>query len=459
MVLRYSGVVFQTMNRRTFLTTLAAASVLPAAGKEEMIVRSTRPQDLEMPLDGFLDEITPIDRFFVRTHDYAPSVTLQDWRLKISGSVQQEISLSLDEIQRLPKVAITAVLECAGNGRSLYEPPVPGVQWAYGSVGNAKWAGARLSDVLHKAGIKDEPVETLFAGADRPPGTMPAFQRAMPLAKALHKDTLLAYEMNGQPLPAAHGFPLRVIATGWAGDSWMKWLAGIELRKTPFDGFFMKSAYRHPLQPVAPGTAVDPAAMKPVEEIGIKSVIATPANGSFIPAGPVKIAGAAWSGMSPVAAVEVSLDRGRHWTPATLSKNKTQYGFRLFETTFHAQNGYYVVMARARNERGDIQPMIQEWNPSGYLFNAVHQVAFNVGAAGPLKPPSAGDRTTLALPDGFKEKCFVCHEADIIQQQRLTRAQWEKELDKMVRWGATVKTDERGPIVDYLAKSFGPRPR
>jgi len=182
------------MNRRHFLGALAASSFLHARenGKRGMIVRSTRPEDLEMPLDGFLEEITPIERFFVRTHDYAPAVDLQQWRLKVAGSVQKAISLSLDDIKGLPKTEVTAVLECAGNGRSLYEPPVPGIQWAYGSVGNARWAGTRLSAVLAKAGIKDTPVETLFAGADRAPGSMPAFQRAMPLAKALHLDTIVA---------------------------------------------------------------------------------------------------------------------------------------------------------------------------------------------------------------------------------------------------------------------------
>ena len=447
------------MNRRNFLGVLAAASSLRATDKRDMIVRSTRPEDLEMPLAGFMDEITPLEHFFVRTHDYAATVDPQEWRLKVSGSVQNEISLSLADLQSFPKIEMTAVLECAGNGRSFYEPAVPGVQWAYGSVGNAKWTGARLSDVLTKAGIKDEPIETLFAGADRPPGTMPAFQRALPLSKALHKDTILAYAMNGQPLPAAHGFPLRVIATGWAGDNWMKWLSGIEVRKTPFEGFFMKSAYRHPLQPVAPGSAVDAAVMKPVEEIGVKSVIATPSNGAYLAAGTVKIALAAWSGMSPVVAVDVSLDRGRHWTPAKLSRNKTAYGFRLFETSFEAPGGYYVAMARARNERGDIQPMVQEWNPSGYLFNVVHQVAFSVRGEAPAQPLLEPSSASADLPDGFKQKCYVCHEADIIQQQRLTRGQWEKEVDKMVRWGANVNAGERAPFLDYLAKSFGPHAR
>jgi len=265
--------------------------------------------------------------------------------------------------------------------------------------------------------------------------------------------------MNGEALPAPHGFPLRMVAPGWAGDSWMKWLSAIEVRTSPFEGFFMKTAYRHPGLPVAPGAVVDPASMKPVEEIGIKSVIAAPAQGTFLAPGPLKIAGAAWSGASPVATVEISVDRGRRWMPAELSKNKTTYGFRLFESTFDAPAGYHVVMARARSERGDIQPMIQEWNPSGYLFNAVHQVAFTVSADPGKFAGSAGDILSTPPPAGYRERCLVCREEDMISQQRLTRSQWDKEVDKTVHWGATVAMEERGAILDYLAKSFGPRPR
>jgi len=448
------------MKRRHFLSAIAGASLLRGTDKNNsgMIVRSIRPEDLEMPLSGFLDEITPVERFFVRTHDYVPAATdLREWRLKIGGSVQREVLLSLDDVKALPKLEVTAVLECAGNGRSLYEPPVPGVQWAYGSVGNARWGGARLSDVLSKAGIKDAPVETLFAGSDRAPGSMPAFQRAMPLAKALHKDTIVAYEMNGQALPTPHGFPLRVVAPGWAGDSWMKWLSAIEVRTSPFEGFFMKTAYRHPDKLVAPGAAVDPALMNPVEEIGIKSVIASPSQGAFVAPGTIKVAGAAWSGTSPVESVEISVDRGRHWKAAALAKNKTTYGFRLFEHAFEAAAGYQVVMARARNERGDIQPMIQEWNPSGYLFNAIHQVAFTVSPDAAAKPTTAlaSGEPAAPQPGGFKETCLACHEEDMIRQQHLTRGQWDKEIEKMARWGAAVKTDERSEILNYLAKSFG----
>jgi hypothetical protein len=282
----------------------------------------------------------------------------------------------------------------------------------------------------------------------------------------MHRDTLLAYEMNGEPLPVSHGFPLRVIVPGWAGDSWVKWLTSIKLLDKEFDGFWMKTAYRHPGHPVAPGTAVDPAKMRSVESINLKSVIAGPLDKTQIaPGKPVRIHGVAWSNETPVASVEVSLDRGRTWQKAKLNTERAQYGWRLFEHTWTPQQpGYYVVMARAFDTAGKTQPMAQEWNPSGYLFNGVQQVAVDV-TTDPIQPPqpasAAGKANTAEFepPKAFKGACLSCHNEDIIMQQRLTRVQWEREVDKMARWGAKVDAADRGPIVEYLLKLYGPRPR
>ena len=189
---------------------------------------------------------------------------------------------------------LVGVLECAGNGRRFYEPHMAGAQWAFGSVGNGRWTGVRLRDVLEKAGIQSSAKEILCDGADVPLGTMPDFQRTITVAKALHPDTLLAYQMNGQPLPMEHGFPLRVVAPGWAGDSWVKWLQHIEVLDHEFEGFWMKSAYRHPTHPVAPGTAVDLSEMVPVTDLGVKSVIAAPTGWKRPSPGLVRIQGTAW---------------------------------------------------------------------------------------------------------------------------------------------------------------------
>src|SRR5258708_7006115 len=286
------------LSRRS-LFVAAATGVLPRLGNSadlaRMIVRSSRPEDLEMPLDAFNQWITPLDQFFVRCHTYTPEpVNLGEWRLKLDGVGNRPLTLSMGDLKRLPRVEMPAVLECAGKGPSFYQPRVAGTQWAFGSVGNGRWMGVRFRDVLEKAGLKDSAQHILLDGMDVPIGKMPDFQRTIPVKKALHPDTLLAYEMNGQPLPVEHGFPLRLIVPGWAGDSWVKWLQRIEVLDQEFDGFWMKTAYRRPSHPVAPDATVDPKDMVPVTDLRIKSVIATSTAGSVKP-GRVRISGTAWS--------------------------------------------------------------------------------------------------------------------------------------------------------------------
>src|SRR5439155_26049436 len=236
----------------------------------------------EMPPSGFSDYITPIEHFFVRTHVYVPTVNVSEWRLKVEGEVATPLTLTMDDLKKLPSVELVSVLECAGNGRVFYEPSVPGLQWGNGAVGNGRWRGVRLADVLKRAGVKDSAREILFDGADVPLRTMPDFQRSIPVKKALDGHTLLAYEMNGQTPPVNHGFPLRVGAPGWAGDSWVKWLTSVRVVDTEYDGFWMKSAYRHPGKPVAPGTAIPPEQMRPVTSLSVKSLITVPLDGAQI---------------------------------------------------------------------------------------------------------------------------------------------------------------------------------
>ena len=445
------------VSRRSLLVS-ATAAVLPRfmgaadqADQSRMIVRSPKPEDLEMPLDGFADWITPIDRFFVRCHTYTPTVNLSEWGLKIDGKVDHPMSLTLADLKKLPRVELVGVLECAGNGRRFYEPRVAGTQWAFGSVGNGRWAGVRLRDVLQKAGIQSSGKELLCDGADVPLGKMPDFQRTITVEKALHPDTMLAYEMNGQPLPVEHGFPLRLIAPGWAGDSWVKWLQHIEVLDHEFDGFWMKSAYRHPPQPVAPGTAVDPAAMVPVTDLNVKSVIASP-NGWARP-GMVRAQGAAWSNGSPVSKVEMSADGGRTWKTAKLGGRRTQYGGRLWQLDWKAAEGKYTLMSRATNEAGQTQPLAQQWNPSGYLWNVAQPVEVTISAERP-STPSAPALKEESYPQGYKTACMGCHDEHMMVQQRLTRAQWDREINKMTGWGAPLKNEDRGAILDYLSNRY-----
>jgi len=436
------------IDRRRFLWLAAAALVSPQASPE-MIVRSARPQDLEMPLTGFGDFITPINRFFVRSHVAVPSVSLSEWRLKVEGHVSTPLSLTMEDLRRMPSVEVIAVLECAGNGRAFFDPPVAGLQWRHGAVGNGRWRGVRLADLLKRAGLKSGAVEVLFDGADVPIGTMADFQRSIPLKKALHPDTLLAYDMNGETLPVKHGFPLRAVVPGWAGDSWSKWVTSLRVLSEEATGFWMKNAYLYPRKIVAPGSIVPVEAMSPVTTLRVKSVIASPENGARVePGRPVAVRGAAWSGdRGPVTAVDVSVDRGRTWRSARLAGNATPFGWRLWEYSWTpADDAHHTLLARARDAVGDVQPLVPEWNPSGYLWNAVARVDLNMPAA---NPPSIA---ATSPPAFFREACLVCHEEDVIRQQRLTRAQWDRELNKMIGWGARVRPEDRETLLDYLTR-------
>ena len=435
------------ISRRRFFAGVGSALLWPQDAAR-MIVRSTRPEDLETPRDGFADFITPIDRFFVRTHVPVPRVDIGEWRLKVEGEVAAPLTLSMQDLRNMPPVELISVLECAGNGRAFFNPPVPGLQWENGAVGNGRWRGVRLRDVLQRAAVNAGAVEVLFDGADVPLGSMADFQRSIPMQKALHPDTLLAYEMNGEPLPQKHGFPLRVVAPGWAGDSWVKWVTGIRVLKEPHDGYWMKNAYLYPNQPVAPGAVVPPESMSPVTSLRVKSVITYPAGDTPLDARTgVTIRGLAWSGDSAaVNRVDVSVDGGRTWKVARLTGQSSRYGWRLWEFQWQPiERGQHIIMARARDAAGNLQPVTAEWNPSGYLWNGIPRVEIPTSqtAARPVPGP--------AMPDRFQQTCIVCHDADVIRQQpSLTRDQWNRELDKMQRWGARLSPEDRDRFLDYL---------
>jgi len=455
------------LSRRHFLVLSAAALLQPAApgGKRDMIVRSARPLDLEMPIEGFADYITPIDRFFVRSHVYTPRVDIDQWRLTIDGDVANILSMSMDDLRRMPPVELVSVLECAGNGRGFYEPSMPGLQWGHGGVGNGRWRGVRLADVLKRAGLKSSAKEVLFNGADTPIGTMPDFQRSVPITKALHPATLLAYDMNGETLPVEHGFPLRVVVPGWAGDSWVKWITSITVLDREHDGFWMARAYRHPGRAMPPGTAVPPEQMQPVTSLRVKSIITEPREVSGVIAGevgkPLAIRGAAWSGdAGPVTSVDVSVDAGRTWAPAAMRRDqRTDFGWRLWEYLWTPRReAYHTIIARARDAAGNTQPLDQEWNPSGYLWNVVPRVGINVAATTRV-PARVPGQEFSGPPAALKSSCLACHDQDVIEQQRLTREQWDAEINKMVGWGAKVSDPDRSALLDYFAARYGPRTR
>ncbi len=354
-------------------------------GKERLIVRSIRPEDLETPVHLLNTWLTPNDLFYVRHHLYAARVEEQaarEWTVRVDGEVEKPLNLTIDELKQLPRATVTVTLECAGNGRAFFDPPVAGIQWEKGAVGTARWTGARLSDVLKNAGVKSTGQYVALNGADKPVGKMPDFIRNLPMAKAMHADTILAYQMNGETLPALHGFPLRAVAPGWEGAYAVKWLNHIQVIDHEHEGFFVKTAYRYPNKRVAPGATVDPKDMVPLTGLVVKSLINSPIDGAGVKPGKVRVTGFAWAGESSIARVEVSIDNGSTWVPARLGKERERYSWQSFEHEFMiTAPGSYLLMARATDDRGRMQPVAPQWNPSGYLWNVIDRVRINVETA------------------------------------------------------------------------------
>ena len=366
-------------------------AVAQAAGEEParnesgpLTVRVTRPFDAETPVREFTSFLTPNHRFFVRSHFGPPppeAVSEATWKLRVGGLVEGSHEFTLTDLRQMEAVTITAVVQCSGNGRAFHRPKVPGVQWERGAVGNAQWTGVRLRDVLGKAGVQSGARHVQLQGADRPVvASVPLFTRSIPLEKALHPDTILAYEMNGRPLPLLHGAPLRVIAPGWMADSCTKWLTEITVQAEEAAGYYMQTAYRIPTQPVESGMTPNvPSA--PVEAMVVKSLIAAPQEGETVKSGPVAIQGMAWSGEAKVVKVEVSLDEGKTWESARLLGEEHPYAWRQWQLIWKAKTvGTFTILCRATDARGETQPATSPWNPSGFLWNGWDRVSVTVTA-------------------------------------------------------------------------------
>lgn len=353
-------------------------------GEEGMIVRSSRFVDLETPVEYFNTWLTPVPHFFVRNHMHEPSelnaadLSADDWRLSVGGEVEKPITLTLAELSKFESHSVVNTLECAGNGRSLHRPQVPGVQWGKGAVSTARFSGPRLRDVLQRAGIKATGRHVMFRGLDEVPGKVPAFIRSIPVEKALDSDTLIATHMNGEPLTKHHGFPARALVPGWIGAASCKWLTEVKILETEFVGNFMNPGYRFPNQPLKPGDAVKPEDTHPLTALNVKSVISGPADGASVKAGKIAVHGAAWAGEADVVKVEVSTDGGATWSPAALGHDQAQYAWRLWNYQWKAKGGDHTILSRATDSQGRVQPATPAWNPSGYLYNAVDQVKIHV---------------------------------------------------------------------------------
>jgi DMSO/TMAO reductase YedYZ molybdopterin-dependent catalytic subunit len=358
------------------------SSAFPQKG--EMILQRSMPPLLETPLAVFNDhDFTPNDRFFVRWHyPFPTSIDPARHRLRLAGHVNRPLSLSLADLARLPRVAIAAVNQCAGNGRGLFAPRVVGAQWANGAMGNARWEGVRLRDVLRQAGVKAGAVAVRASGLDAPQvESAPDYAKSLPIDHALSDDVLIAWGMNGTSLPLLNGFPLRLVVPGWYSTWWVKMLDQIEVLDRADEGFWMAKAYLQPANPladIAPGAPAGPRV--PVSIMRPRAVVTNITDGARLPARAfTPVQGVALGGDNGVTRVELSADGGASWVPAQLGPDHGRYAFRRFRGALALPPGKHSILARATNAAGETQPLTQNWNPSGYNRAGVEPVAVEIG--------------------------------------------------------------------------------
>jgi DMSO/TMAO reductase YedYZ molybdopterin-dependent catalytic subunit len=347
---------------------------------EERKVVSGGPENSETPLSSIHGWVTPNRLFFVRNHFEQPSLGLNGFRLCVGGLVERPLELSWGDLTSLPARSLFATVECAGNGRSFLATPQAGVQWGAGAVGHAEWTGVPLALVLERAGIRPGAVEVLCEGADRGsesdhPAPM-QFARSLPLRKALHPDTLLAYRMNGEILSPSHGFPLRLFVPGWYGVASVKWLQRIEVLDHTFHGYYQSTKYTvrrrnaHGEETVVIGP------------MAVKSEILRPRAGEQLGPGTNRVFGVAWAGEEAVATVEVSTDGGESWGLARLIGPQAPYCWTLWEYPWEvAIPGEYALLARTTSASGEVQPTEHDALCGGYLIRHSRPTVVCVGAA------------------------------------------------------------------------------
>ena len=362
----------------------AFASEDVLTGKDGLTLLNGRPISAETPAHLLDDAITPTARHFIRNNGLPPGdVDASDWTLTVDGLVNRPATLSIDELRmQFDVVTMALTIECGGNGRAFFDPPVGGEQWTVGAVACSEWTGVRLADVLKKAGVKPGAVYTAHYGADTQlsgkDGESP-ISRGVPIDKAMTDNVLIAFAMNGGPLHRQNGAPLRLVVPGWLGSCSHKWLRRVEVREQVHDGPKMTgTSYRVPRYPVAPGDTVPDEDFDIIERMPVKSLVTSPEHGTAAPR-EVEVRGHAWSGDRTVSAVEVSIDFGRTWITAELEGPVNPGAWQNWRRQIvFPQAGYYEVWSRATDSAGDKQPFAIDWNPKGYLNNSVHRIALRV---------------------------------------------------------------------------------
>ncbi|MER3437233.1 MAG: sulfite oxidase [Chloroflexota bacterium] len=323
------------------------------------------PLNLETPLYLLDDLIVPNELFFVRNHAPAPMIAPEDYRLRVTGHVDQELELTLADLKGMPQQTITAFLECSGNSRSRFEPIAEGNQWGNGAVGTAEWTGVRLRDLLDRARVKDGAVDVVSQGGD-----LEVMQRGLPMSKAYDPNTLVVWQMNGADLPRPHGGPVRLFVPGWGGIASTKWLIELRVLDHVFNGRFNSVAYQ-----IITEEGIN---VRPVREVPVKSVITRPQPGEQLAAGQQTLVGYAWSGYGGISRIEVSVDDGATWTEAQITKAAGWLAWVRFEHSWDAKPGQTRLLSRATDELGEQQPTTVPWNAKGYLMNAIYAVPVTV---------------------------------------------------------------------------------
>jgi DMSO/TMAO reductase YedYZ molybdopterin-dependent catalytic subunit len=331
------------------------------------------PENRPTPLAVLLDDVTPIDAHYRRNHYAFPEIDPESWRLVVGGAVATPRSLSLADLRALPTVTHRVLLECAGHRRTEFSPPISGVQWQLGALSQAEWSGPALASVLALAGLAPDAVEVVLRGADSGPfGELPgihAFARGVPVAKAVHPDTMLALDMNGAPLPRAHGAPVRAVVPGWYAMDSVKWITDIEAVTAPFRGAYQEHDYRW--QP-AGSTGIGDK----IEEMPPHALFASVGDGDTLPAGVHEISGIAW-GAADIDAVDVRVGSGR-WEPAKLTPSGP-YERAVWRTTVDLPASTQIELSvRATDTRGRVQPPAPTWNKRGYVNNSVQHITVTV---------------------------------------------------------------------------------
>ena len=361
-------------------------------GKSGLIVLNDRPLNAETPAHLLDDPVTPASRVFVRNNGIPPStwdIDPLEWRISIEGEACERPKLmTLGEIQaRFKHRTLQLQLECGGNGRSEFNPPAQGNQWSTGAIACPQWTGVRLRDILQDCGIANSAVYVAYEAADSHLSGDPTKQpisRGVPLSKALEEESLIAWAMNGAPLPELHGYPVRMVCAGWPASVSGKWLTRIIVRDRVHDGEKMGGqSYRVPCEPVAPGASVADEDMCIIESMPVKSLITFPQSGIDVRLDkPLDLRGHAWAGDSAVKAVHTSIDFGATWQKANLKKPANRLAWQHWRASAKfPEPGYYEIWARAEDDRGRSQPMVLPgWNPRGYLNNACHRIAVMVKA-------------------------------------------------------------------------------